>query len=255
MPGSGQVHGKLVISGSSTMAPLLKDIGDHFFALHPGVRVEVNAGGSAKGLSDVRKGISDIGMFGRAMEEEDERDLTGFPIARDGVSLIVHRDNPVAVLSDEQIRKIFSGSIRNWSEVGGRNAPVMVVNRSEGRSQFDLFARHFKLKAEEIRAQQTIGDNGPCIEAVSGDLDAISYLSVGDAERRAKEGIPIKLLPIGGVSATIQNVRKGSFPISRPLTLITVEHAPPLVMKFIDFSLSSQVTEIVRQHNFVPYLD
>jgi phosphate transport system substrate-binding protein len=90
---------------------------------------------------------------------------------------------------------------------------------------------------------------------VVDDPDAIVYISIGEAEQRAKDGAPIKLLPLDEVAATIHNVRNGSFPISRPLTLVTRGLPTGTVKAFIDFSLSSQVTEIVRQHNFVPYLD
>jgi phosphate transport system substrate-binding protein len=123
---------QLVLTGSSTVAPLVGEIAKQFEALHPGVRVDVQSGGSSRGVADARRGLADIGMVSRDLKPE-EQDLTALTIARDGVSVILHRDNPVVALSDEQIVAIYKGDITNWSEVGGNDAPINnthVANRN-----------------------------------------------------------------------------------------------------------------------------
>src|SRR5262249_48034346 len=94
--------GKIVLTGSSTVAPLAAEIGKRFEALHPGVRVDVQTGGSSRGIADARQGLADIGMVSRALKPE-ENDLHAFAIARDGVCIIVHRENPVRTLTDQQV--------------------------------------------------------------------------------------------------------------------------------------------------------
>ena len=86
---SDQLTGKLVITGASTLAPLIAEIGKRFESLHPTVRIDVQSGGSSRGVADARQGLADIGMVSRAMKEE-ERDLSAFPVARDGVCPILH---------------------------------------------------------------------------------------------------------------------------------------------------------------------
>src|SRR5262245_3820261 len=93
--------GKLVLTGSSTIAPLAAEIGKRFEAAHPGVRIDVQTGGSSRGIADARQGLADIGMASRALKK-DESDLLAFTIALDGVCLIVHQDNPVEKLADQQ---------------------------------------------------------------------------------------------------------------------------------------------------------
>src|SRR5262249_42635338 len=116
-----QLTGKLVVTGASTLAPLIAEIGKRFESLYPAVRIDVQSGGSSRGVADTRQGLADIGMVSRAMKE-DERDLSAFPVARDGVCPILHRDNPVQALTDEQVVEIYTGKITNWKTVGGADA-------------------------------------------------------------------------------------------------------------------------------------
>ena len=253
---SGRLSGRLLITGSSTMDPLMKAIGQRFQALHPEVRIEVQAGGSGRGVADVRQGKVDIGMASRVLTDK-ESDLYGFPIARDGVCVIIHRDNPVKGLTERQVADIFTGRIVNWKKAGGRDEPITVVNPSTsyGYSSVELFTHYFGLKYSDIRAQISAGDNQSRIREVAGRPNAIAYASIGDAERKARTGIPIKLVRLGGVEASSKNIRTGNYPIFRPLTLVTRSLPTGLVKTFIEFSLSSQVTDLIIAYDFVPYMD
>lgn len=246
--------GRLLLTGSSTMQPLVAEIGKRFQALYPGVRVDVEAGGSGRGLSDARQGKADIGMVSRALTEK-EGDLYGFPIARDGVCVILHRSNPVRALTDRQVSDIFTGRISNWKQVRGRKAPIIVIIPKQGYSSVELFMHYFTLKYAEMKAHQVVGDNPTRIKAISENPDGISFVSVGEAERKAQGSAPIKLLSAGGVDATSKNIETGNFPISRPLTLVTKGLPKGLVKEFIEFSLSSHVSDLISTYDFVPYMD
>ena len=110
---------KLVISGSSTMAPLIAEIGKRFENLHPGTRVDVQTGGSSRGIADTVNGLADIGMVSRALKPQ-EHALHRTAIAHDGITMILHKDNPVNELSNDQIRSIYSGVITNWKPLAGQ---------------------------------------------------------------------------------------------------------------------------------------
>jgi phosphate transport system substrate-binding protein len=243
--------GKLVITGASTLAPLIAEIGKRFESLYPGVRIDVQSGGSSRGVADTRQGLSDIGMVSRAIKE-DERDLSAFPVASDGVCPILHQENPVQALADEQIMAIYTGKITNWKEVGGTDAPITVVNKAEGRSTLEVFMHYFKLKNVDVKAQVVIGDNEQGIKTVSGNRHAIGYVSIGTAEYDAAHGVPIKLLPIGGVAASTESVEKGSFPLSRLLHLVTRSAPSGLAKAFIEYTQSKAVHDLIRQQYFVP---
>ena len=245
---------KIRLAGSSTMAPLVEALGKRFRALHPGVIIEVEMGGSSRGIHDVREGSCNIGMVARSLND-NERDLIGFPIARDGVCLIVHKDNPVKSLSSEQVVGIYTGQITNWNEAGGNDAPITAINRAEGQAVRELFTQFFKIKSEDFKVSGSAAENQEGIRAVVEDPNAIVYMSIGEADIRVGQGVPVKSLAMHGTAATSHNVRNGRFPIQRPLMLVTRTLPSGIMDKFINFALSPSATEIISQCRFVPYLD
>jgi phosphate transport system substrate-binding protein len=241
----------LTLTGSSTVAPLVAEIAKRFERQNPGIRIDVQTGGSTRGIIDTRTGLADIGMVSRDLNMH-EADLAPFTIARDGIGIILHRKNPVARLSEKQIIAIYTGQVTNWQQVGGKNAPITVVNKAEGRSTLELFLHHFHLKNSAIKPQVIIGDNQQGIKTVAGNPNAIGYVSIGAAEFEAMHGTPIKLLPMAGIEATASNVRNGHFPLARPLNLVSKGSSSPLAQRFIRFAQSNQIDDLINQQYFVP---
>ena len=246
------IEGKLLVTGSSSAMPLIAGIAKRFQALHPRIEINIQTGGSARGVSDARDGKADIGMVSRVLTDE-EQDLKGFPVARDGGGLMVHRDNAITTLSAAQVSDIFSGRIRNWSKVGGANAPIRVINREEGRGLVELFTHYFKIKYGDIRAQEVVGEHSLASAAVAAHPNAIMLVSVILAESEAKAGAPIKLVALDGVAATRANILSGDYPLARPLSLVTRELPSGISKTFIEYALSPQVVDIVENMGFVPY--
>ncbi len=248
------LSGKLVITGASTLAPLITEIGKRFERLYPDVRIDVQTGGSSRGVADARQGLADIGMVSRAMKDE-EKDLHAFPVARDGVGIILHKGNPVQALTDGQVVAIYTGKITNWKDVGGKDAPITVVNKAEGRSTLEVFLHYFMLKNTDVKAHVVIGDNEQGIKTIAGNRNAIGYVSIGTAEYDELQGVPIKLLSVGGIAASTETVRNGTFPISRPLHIVTRTPPAGLAKIFIDYAQSRAVHDIITQQYFVPLVD
>ena len=246
--------GNLRLVGSSTMAPLVSQLATAFRAKHPGVTVQVESGGSGRGISEARAGKADIGMVSRALTQA-ERDLNGFSIARDGVSLIVHADNPVRALTAAQISGIFTGRIAAWDGVGGAQAPIEAITRPEGRSSLEVFSQHFKLPPAEIKAFSSAAENADAIKAVAANPKAITFVSVGEAERQAAAGVPIRLLDVDGIAASSENIRNGKYPLSRSLTLVTRTLPSGIPKAFVDFAMSYEAAPIIRKYDFVSYVD
>ncbi|MDD5030129.1 MAG: phosphate ABC transporter substrate-binding protein [Rhodoferax sp.] len=241
---------RLVITGSSTIAPLAAEIAKRFETQNPGIRVDVQSGGSSRGVADARSGLADIGLASRSLKDS-EKDLTPHTIAMDGVGIILHQSNAIAALSDAQIKALFRGQIKNWKEVGGKDLTVTVVNKAEGRSTLELFLHYTGLKNSEIKAQMVIGDNQQGIKSVAANPGAIGYVSIGTAEYEEKHGTPIKLIPLHGVVATVANVKNGSFALSRPLNLVTQGAPVGLAKRFVDFAKSGAVDDLVEAQFFV----
>lgn len=251
-PGTADDSGQqqITLTGSSTIAPLMGEIAKRFEEQHPGFRVDVQTGGSSRGVADARSGMADIGMASRDLKP-DEADLLAFPIARDGVCIILHAENPVSELTNQQVVDIYTGRIANWQDVGGPDAEITVVNKAEGRSTLELFLAHFGIESQAIEADVVIGDNEQGVKTVAGNPHAIGYVSIGTAEYDAATGVPIKLLPINGVPANSENVANGTFPLARTLHLVTKEKPTGKSQALIEFSQSEQVHDLVKELSFV----
>ncbi len=243
---------KLSITGSSTMAPLVAAMGKRFEAHHPGVRIDVQTGGSSRGLADTRSGLAHIGMVSRALYDDEHRDLVGIPVAHDGIGLIVHDSNPVERLSPRQVIDLYTGRLTNWRAVSAMDAPVVVVNKAEGRATLESFLHYFHLKNSEIQADVIIGDNEQGVKVVAGNPHAIGYVSIGSADYAASHGVPIKLLPLHTTPAAPDAAQMERFFTARPLTLVTTRHPPALAQAFIAFAASAHVHDLVAAHYFVP---
>ena len=243
---------RLVVTGSSTVAPLAMEIAKRFEETHPGVRVDVQTGGSSRGMADARQGLAQIGMVSRALSSAERADLTAYTIAQDGIGMITHRDNPVDSLTHSQIVGIYTAKITNWAEVGGNDGPIVVVHKAEGRSTQVLFLKHFGIAGADVKPHVVIGDNEQGIKTVAGQVHAIGYVSIGSAEHDVTAGVPIRLVAVDGAEPSSAAVAAGSFPLARPLNLVTRGPPTGLAKELNDFAQSEQVTDLVQQLSFIP---
>jgi phosphate transport system substrate-binding protein len=242
----------LVLTGSSTVAPLAVEIGRRFEERHPGVRIDIQTGGSSRGITDVDLGRADIGMASRALQG-DEAHLHVVCVAVDGVCLIVHEDNRITELSDDAVRSIYRREIRNWSAVGGPDAPITVVQKAEGRATLEVFMAHYGLRVDEVKPDVVIGENLQGIKTVAGNPHAIGYVSIGSADQERAAGTRIKLLAVQGIPPDAARVADGSFPITRPLNFLTRGPPEGLAARFLAFATSASVHDLIEAQGFVPF--
>lgn len=245
---------KLHIAGSTTMAPLLQAIAAKYRLLHPEIAIEVELGGSTRGLEDVRAGHAHIAMLSRALAP-CERDLYGIPIARDGVGVAVNAGNRLRELSIEQLQAIFGGRVREWRELGGGSESIYALGGLRTGASTTLFARFLKQPLDAFSLNAAVESDIERLAVIAACENAIGYVSVGTAERAISQGVAVRLLPIKGVAASSVNIRNGSYPICRALTLASRDAPTGIARSFFAFCLSAQVNRILAEFDFVPYLD
>jgi phosphate transport system substrate-binding protein len=245
---------RLVVTGSTTIYPLMKDLVQRFEGRTPGVSVELRSGGSGKGIADLRSGVSDIAMVSRQLDA-DERDLFAFPLCRDGAAIVVHRSNPLKGVSSRQLSQILTAKITDWKQLGAPPGFIKLVWRGEGQAIPDLIQQHLKLKPDDIRTGIRIMENADAIAFVANDRNAITLAALGFAERSIRSGAAIKLLAYGGTPASTRAVRDHTYLLSRPLALVTRSTPTGLQKQLIDYATSSAVTDLQEKHGFVPYQD
>ncbi|HPM41068.1 MAG TPA: phosphate ABC transporter substrate-binding protein, partial [bacterium] len=194
---------QLTLAGSTAFQPFAEKLAEHYLELNPQVQINVQGGGSAVGIQSAISGAAEIGMADLVEIPAEARSLDAVVVARDGIAIIVHPSNPVASLTSDQERAIFSGRVANWKEVGGEDAPIRVISREEGsgtRRSFDKLV----LKGEKLAAGALFqNSNGTCREAVASDPNAIGYVSIGLVNDK------VKALSYDGVHPTNEDVKKG----------------------------------------------
>lgn len=244
----------VTLTGSSTVAPVAADAAKRFEEQNPGIRIDVQSGGSSRGIADAKSGLADMGMISRVLKPE-ESELTAHRIAMDGVCVIVNSENPVTDLTKQQLVDIYTGKVENWSAVGGADAEIVVASKAEGRATLEVFLGYTGLDSADVAADVIVGENQHAIKTVSGNANAIAYVSIGAAASEADAGTPIKLVSCDGIEATTESVADGSFPITRPLQVVSVGELKPEAQSFLDFLLSSEIDDIVEDHLYVPVSD
>lgn len=237
----------LVISGSTSVAPVSELLGERFMELYPRVRVDVHSIGSTAGIVGAYEGINDIGMSSRYLRgDELGFGLDTTVIARDAIVAIVHPDNPVDELTTEQLRMIYAGEITNWMEVGGPDAPITAITREEGSGTRGAF-EDMVMDDDPIYAGIiTLPGAGGVRAGVVGNPDAIAYISLWGVDET------VRAIKIDGVMPTVDTVLAGDFEIARPYLLVTLGEPDELERKFLDFVLSEEGQEIVKGIGLVP---
>ena len=242
------LSGKLSLAGSTTVQPLAEVLAEAFMEMHPDVVIEVQGGGSSVGVTSAGEGTVDIGMASRAVKDSEFEtfpELQVFTIARDGIAIVTNPGIELPSLSIDQVASIFAGEITNFSEVGGPDAPITVVSREEGsgtRAAFEELVMEAgdeeKLISENALLQQS---NGQVRTTVSTTPNTIGYLSFGFLDDSTAP------VPIDGVEPTVDNVKNDSYPIARPLNMMTKGAPGELAQAFLDYILSDAGQEIVAE--------
>jgi phosphate transport system substrate-binding protein len=239
--------GQLQLAGSTTVQPLAEVLGEAFMKLNPDVVIEIQGGGSSVGVTSAGEGTVDIGNTSREIkssEFEKFPNLQVFTIAFDGIAIVTHPDTKLDTLSVEQVRDIFAGEITNFSEVGGPDAPITVVSREEGsgtRAAFEELVMEYreeKVIFERALLQQS---NGQVRTTVSTTPNSIGFLSFGFLDDSTRP------VPIDGAEPIVANVKNGSYPIFRPLNMLTNGAPNDLAQTFLGFILSGDGQAIVSE--------
>jgi len=256
LPFDGQ---ELVLSGSTTLLQIT-DAWASAFMDRSGGNVIVNGGGSGSGIADLINGINQLANSSRAIKDKeiDEGkkvglDITEFTVLFDGLAIIVSDNVTVRELSIQQLSDIFTASITNWKDVGGEDAEIVIISRDSTSGTAVYFLE------EVIQLRKTAKDkdysglslrlqsNAEIINVIKENYNAISYVGLGFLDSS------LKTVSIEGVSATVENVKKDRYPISRGLYIYANENELTEMGKaYLDFVMSDEGQAIGLEQGFVP---
>ncbi|HUV04829.1 MAG TPA: phosphate ABC transporter substrate-binding protein [Armatimonadota bacterium] len=252
------------IKGSDTMVILCQAWAEAYTKQHPGANISVTGGGSGVGIAALINGDTDIAAASREMTREELAQARArgmkpqeFIVARDGLSVIVSRANPVSRLTIGQLSDIFTGKITNWKELGGKDRKIVALSRdrSSGTHVFFLerVVRSRNPKAEYANSVLMLPSSQTIADEVAGNTAAIGYVGMGYVDLKKQKPLPIaKDANSPFVMPTERNVLNGTYPIARRLYFYTPRQPTGTVRGFINFVLSAEGQWIVAEQDFVP---
>ena len=234
------LSGSVATDGSTSMEKVIGALGEAYEA-KTGITVTYNPTGSGSGIKAVGEGRCDIGLSSRALKDEEKAaGLTQTILAYDGIAIIVNPANPINDLSLEQIAKVYTGEITNWSELGGEDAEIVLIGREAGSGTRDGF-ESITGTTDACQYRQELTSTGDVITTVAQNPDAIGYASLASVKDT------VKALSVEGVTPSEETVKDGSYLVQRPFVLVTKEGVAlsAAAQDFFNYITSTEANDII----------
>jgi phosphate transport system substrate-binding protein len=221
-----------------------------------GVNINLEGGGATRGIREVAASTADIGgsCRRRIFGAEAERGVTQVPVAWDALVVIVNKNNPVQNISLDDLRRVYLGQVKNWSELGGADAPIQLFARKGKISGVGRTTRKllFSDYDQDFMASQIFDSTGPLEQAIIDEPNAIAISGISSARKR-----DVKILELDGKYPSYENVQSGNYLLYRPLYLVYNEASPNAeqIKDFIQFADSEEGRNVIRNNGTVPYLE
>lgn len=242
------LSGAVATGGSTSVEKVIGALSEAFMEANPGVDVTYDPTGSSAGVTGAADGTLDIGLSSRALKEEEiSKGLKETTFALDGIAIVVNTENTVEDLSLEQIAGLATGEITNWSEVGGPDAPVVLIGREAGSGTRDGFESIVGVE-DKCAYEQELTSTGAVLAGVAANPNAFGYVSLASVDET------VKMVTVDGVAASEETVKDGSYKIQRPFVFATKEgeELSAQAQAFYDFALSEDAAELIAAAGAVP---
>ena len=242
-----ELSGAVTTGGSTSVESVIGILTEAFKEIQPNVDVTYDPTGSGAGITGASEGTLDIGLSSRALKDDEAETLDATVFALDGIAIVVNNENTVEDLSLEQIKGLATGEITNWSEVGGPDAPVVLVGREAGSGTRDGFESITGTEGN-CKYRQELTSTGAVLAAVAANPNAFGYASLSAVDDQ------VKAVTVDGVEASEATVQDGTYTIQRPFVFVTKkgETLSDAAQAFIDFAISGDADDLIAQAGAVP---
>jgi phosphate transport system substrate-binding protein len=245
----------LQLEGSTTVGPIADAFAEYFKSIYTDLQITVKKTGSGDGAAALVDGRCDIANMSRFMKEKEFTDAVAkdiFPVAHvvamDGVCVIVHPSNPVKALAKAQVRDIYTGKIKNWSELGGPDMQIVPISRDTSSGTYETFHNLVMEKKEMAPNVEYVNANPQAHARVRNTQGAIGYVGLGFVDSN------VRALEIDKVKPNRNTIATGVYPVSRPLYMFTAGY-PRLgstTHRFVTFHYTEKGQELIEAKGFVP---
>ncbi|XRG80430.1 phosphate ABC transporter substrate-binding protein PstS family protein [Rossellomorea sp. GAMAL-10_SWC] len=254
--GGGKLSGTITAAGSTALQPLADEAATEFMGNNPSVSITIQGGGSGTGVNQVSSGAvqignSDVPAAEKLSDPALAKDLVETKVAGIGYSIVVNKGVTVTSLTTKQIQDIFSGTVTNWKDVGGKDEKINVINRPAASGTRAAFE---KTVMSDVKINDSVGtvqdSNGAVEQAINSTPGSISYLAnsylVGDKKNA------LTLVQIDGNDSSIDNITSGKYPFYSYEYMITKGDLKDPVKSYIDFIKGNEFSAKVEEMGYIP---
>lgn len=245
-----EVSGTLAIAGNGPELPTIEALARAFEKANPRAYVDVLWDDHSKPVESVKRGEAQIAVTG-----SEEPGLTATQIAWDGIGILVHLSNSTKELTRQQVADLFSGKIKQWSELGGPETRILLIDRPKQQNIRDAFERQLGITGKIPEGTKVINKDDKVVKTVVGTLpphSAVAYISLSQGLSVVAGGVAVRLVPVDQVEPEYPTVKDGRYPLRRPVLLLSRPQSNPLVEEFGLFALSPAGQKIISEI-YVPF--
>lgn len=243
------LKGSISMVGSTSMEKLATALSEIFMEKHPGVTVQAEFVGSGAGVEAVTNGASDIGNASRNLKEEEKaKGIIENIVAIDGIAVVTDPANSVTDLTKDQLISIYNGTTTNWNDLGGADQPIVVIGRESGSGTRSAFEELLKLE-DACKYSNELDSTGAVMAKAASTPGSIGYVSLDVLDDT------VKTIQLGGVEPTAENIKAGSYFLSRPFVMATkgeISEQNDAVKALFDYIYSDEGKELVTSVGLIP---
>ncbi len=253
---------KITVVGSDTIVKVGGVWAEKYMKKNSNFRIQVTGGGSGVGIAALINGRADLANASRSMKDKEKKTFEDRGekvieniVAKDGLTVYLHKDNPIDVLSFEQLDKIYIGKITNWQEVGGNDEEIILYGRENSSGTYSYFKKYVLLKKDFAQKTQVLQGTAAIVNAIRKDKRGIGYGGKGYSEGIKSAKIKRTNAEKKAYSPTLENVKANKYPLARPLFIYTTDkilRSKPYIQKYLDWISSTEGQKIVDSEGYFP---
>ena len=248
--GGEGVSGNLVIAGNGPEQFVIEQLTRAFEKANPRAYIDIVWDDNSKPVDLVKSGQAHIAVTGK-----EDTGLHAAHIGWDGIAVVVNMSNHTKEVTSQQVADIFSGKVKSWSDLGGPDTKILLIDRPRNRNIRETFEQQLGIAGKIPEGAKIIGPDDKAIKTVVGTLpplSAVTYVSLGPALEAVTSGVAIRLLPIDKVEPEEPPVKDGRYKLRRPILLLTKQRSNPVADAFTTFALTKEGQAIIDNEGYTP---
>lgn len=245
-----ELSGNLIIAGNGPEQTTIESLARAFEKANPRAYVDVVWDDHSKPVEMVKAGDAHVAVTG-----SEDPALAATQIAWDGIGILVHLSNFTKEVTKQQVADIYSGKVKEWSELGGPETKILLIDRPKNQNIRDAFERQLGINGKIPDNAKVIAKDDKVVKTVVGTLppmSAVAYISLNQGLAVVTSGVAVRLLPVDKVEPEVPTVKDGRYPLRRPVLLLAKKDPNPLVDAFVQFAQSPAGRQIITD-TYIPF--